>query len=341
MTLKFRELDLTNGAEVHAFLDFDTQQCRELRPDYQPRSIDDFIAAASSTRPGQEDQRWLAFLDGELVGSCQVWGAVEGEPDADKRGLCVEIAHQHRRCGYGREFLAFIENQIPPRCKVLLAEIEWAPGSTRELSSSGFALSTGYEQVSAGKVRQLFWPVDPAKVVVREPLPEGYTLASYVDGIPEHYRESFGRLYGMVNVDAPSGTVEWQADVLSPQRYLQRVEHARARRCRLLETIAIYDQLLETIAIYDQKVVALTALDIPHDPQRRMNVDVTYVDPAHRGRRLGLAAKTALEHQLLQLGVTNPSIHTYNDDENHAMIAINEQLGFTVDKVCQVYRKER
>ncbi len=331
MALQFRELDLTDSAEVQSFLDLDTQLCRELMPDYQPRSIADFIVAASSTRPGQEDQHWLAILNGELVGSCQVWGAAEGESDADKRGLCIEIAQQYRRRGYGREFLAFIENQIPSRCKILLGEIEWSQGSARELSSSGFALSNGYERVSAGKVRQLLWPVDATALIVHRSLPEGYTLVSYVDGIPKHYRESFGRLYGMVSVDAPSGDVDWQATVLSPKRYVQRAEHVRARQCRLLETIAIYDE----------NVVALAALEIPHDPLRRMNVDVTYVDPAHRGRGLGFAVKAELERQLLRMGITNPSIHTYNDDENHAMIAINEQLGFTVDKVCQVYRKNR
>jgi hypothetical protein len=54
----------------------------------------------------------------------------------------------------------------------------------------------------------------------------------------------------------------------------------------------------------------------------------TIVDPAHRGRRLGLRIKLANLELLVREHPEVRAIDTFNADDNRWMIAVNEAMGF-------------
>ncbi len=76
------------------------------------------------------------------------------------------------------------------------------------------------------------------------------------------------------------------------------------------------------------RLVAWTLIEQLDDPSSWGWQQITLVDPAHRGHRLGLAVKI---HNHLQVRAKAPElhhVHTWNSAANHHMIAINEALGF-------------
>ena len=78
----------------------------------------------------------------------------------------------------------------------------------------------------------------------------------------------------------------------------------------------------------DGEVVAYTELSVPTDGKPQAYQWGTLVDPAHRGRRLGLAVKVA-NHRLLQERMPGlEEVLTFNAEVNDHMIAVNEALGF-------------
>jgi hypothetical protein len=78
------------------------------------------------------------------------------------------------------------------------------------------------------------------------------------------------------------------------------------------------------------ELVALTEMVTEAETPDWAFQQITAVLPAHRGHRLGLLVKVAMLEQLLTSHPAVRYIQTGNAGANAHMIAINEQLGFTV-----------
>ena len=77
------------------------------------------------------------------------------------------------------------------------------------------------------------------------------------------------------------------------------------------------------------RLVAWTLLDVYETAPWHAYQQITLVDPAHRGRRLGLLVK--IENLLVRPRRTSRQlrvIDTFNAEANSYMIAINEAMGF-------------
>jgi predicted GNAT family N-acyltransferase len=62
----------------------------------------------------------------------------------------------------------------------------------------------------------------------------------------------------------------------------------------------------------------------------------TIVDPAHRGRRLGMLVKLANLERVRQQSPELTVIDTYNADSNPWMVSINEAMGYRPhDRLCE------
>ncbi len=76
------------------------------------------------------------------------------------------------------------------------------------------------------------------------------------------------------------------------------------------------------------QVVAWTLIDLGPSADWHAFQQITIVDPAHRGHRLGLLTKVENLRWVLHHEPALRVIDTWNAAENRHMITINEQLGF-------------
>jgi hypothetical protein len=139
-------------------------------------------------------------------------------------------------------------------------------------------------------------------------------------------------LKGLVDVDSPTGDVDWEPSPLSPEHYADELRRAVAAGRHTVEAVALDGA---------GEVVAYSEIEVPSRPERPLSQEGTFVRADHRGHRLGMAVKVANLRALLDLGVTNPSVRTENDDANTYMVAVNDALGFVPVESELIFVKRR
>ena len=157
--------------------------------------------------------------------------------------------------------------------------------------------------------------------MIREAAPHhpAYTIERYVDGVPPELLPSYCHVHNQLVLDAPTGDIEFEAEALTPEIWLEREDQLRAAR-RLRSTVVALDG--------DRQVVGYSDVSIPLDDPENVHQWGTLVRRDHRGHRLGLALKA---RNLLEVQREHPgrrALHTANAEVNESMIAINERLGF-------------
>ena len=144
---------------------------------------------------------------------------------------------------------------------------------------------------------------------------------SWIGPIPEEFIEQAAAVYGAINDaprDAEVAPEEWDA-----QRVREHINELRPRLGMRNYTVAARHDATGELA-------ALTEVAVdPADPGWGHQL-FTVVTKKHRGHRLGLLTKAAM---LGLLATTEPQlerISTWNAEVNKHMIAVNDELGYTV-----------
>ena len=140
---------------------------------------------------------------------------------------------------------------------------------------------------------------------------------------------------GRMSVDAPTGELDWEPEVWDAARIRELEELiAGQRRTRLVTAVRHQES---------GRLVGFSSLGFS-----QMQPDLAYqwdtlVLRAHRGRRLGMVAKTANLRQLLREVPQARRLVAWNAESNTHMVAINDALGFQpVERVAEwVYRIDR
>jgi len=151
----------------------------------------------------------------------------------------------------------------------------------------------------------------------RADVPPGYTVATFVDGVPEKLRGEVGRIKGLVDSEAPNGDLGWVKSPISPAQYLKEIELAAAQGRKVIESVALAP---------DGAVAAWTCLLVSSDPRRPAATEGTLVLREHRGRRLGATVKSACLAAAREHGAV--TVKTSSDDANVRMQSLNAALGF-------------
>jgi len=163
------------------------------------------------------------------------------------------------------------------------------------------------------------------------PPPDGYQVRTYVGGVPEALRAQVGVIKGMVDAEAPSGDLAWQATPVSVEAYDAEIRLWREQGMTPVEFVALDP---------GGTVVAWTCLVGAPDPQRPAHVEGTLVLEQHRGHRLGAAVKSA--SLLAARAHTRAArVRTSSDDDNVWMRATNARLGFVPVESEVVLHKQR
>lgn len=329
MSLTVRSLDLFDDADITAFHRVRWAALGHGRPHVVPSRLAEFTR---SWRSGPEQDGWRrqavgVFEGGELRAVAYVQESLDDDGlDTSWVGVHTDPAHQRR--GFGARAFAAVEPLVDASRARMLATTH-VP--TPEVAGHGyrrFAERLGFVVGTSATAVALDLPV----AVPDEPTPTGYRIESHVDGVPEHFRVGLGVLKGLVDAEAPSGDIPWEAAPVTPERYAHEIAALTATGGHAVESLAVDERSGE--------VVAFTEIAAYDDPDRPCNQEGTLVRSDHRGRGLGRAVKLANLRALQQTLPRHRRILSESDDANTWMHAVNAGLGFRPVETILYCRKE-
>jgi len=295
---------------------------------------DEFIGGFRSEDSGERQQLFAAY-DGDRMIACAVlWSFLLD--NTDKGWFALDVDVTDRRRGVGRAMLERLERVAKADDRTMLLTDTKLPFDQRETHGyRQFAEACGYELSNFEVVRHLRLLVPDERIQgwVDEAAPRhaGYTVETFVDGVPDDLVESLCVLLGQLAVDAPTGAVDFDEEVMTPERYAENIATVQAMGRARYETVALTP---------DRLVVAQSTLAVP---VASTNPTVfqwgTFVHREHRGHSLGLATK-ALNLRAAQASRDDLTlVVTQNAETNDYMVSINERMGFEPVEVATEFVK--
>lgn len=284
--------------------------------------FEEFIGAYRSIDSGECQELFAAYDGDRMVANATMWTLLLDNTDKAFFHLSVDLPC--RRRGIGRAMVAHLEQLVRDKGRALVMSGTHLPYTGRDGHPyQHFAEACGYELSICEVVRHLQLPV-PDELIqewVDDAAPghEGYTIETFLGAVPDELVESLCLLLGQLAVDAPTGAVDFDEEVISPQRYAEMVATAAAMDRVRYETVALTP---------DRQVVAQSTLAMPMGASTHVYQWGTFVHREHRGHRLGLATKAVNLRAIQSARSDLAMVSTQNAENNGYMVAINERMGF-------------
>jgi len=308
------------------------------RPDAAPWQLEEMRADLTQPRTGETFTAFAGVDDGEVV--CCGLLVLPLKDNLELAGVRVWTRPQSRRRGHGTAMLGRVVAEAAEAGRTtLMAETHVpfdAPEDGAGHPDADFGYRRGFGFDLCDIVRVLRLPVDEERlsVLAAEAAPHyasDYMLRQFAGPVPDDIVEDFGTLVGSLMVEAPSGEVTLEREILDEER-IRADEAVFAAAGRSKYTTVAVDT--------DGAPVAYSELVVPaHDP------DVVYqwgtlVHPDHRGHRLGMATKVANLQWVQREAPDRQRAYTMNAEVNALMIGINETLGFEpVERHVSLHRR--
>jgi GNAT superfamily N-acetyltransferase len=253
----------------------------------------------------------------------------------EKAAFELNVDLPERRRGIGRAFLAHLELLAKNDGRSTMLTDSVLPYEGRdEHPYRRFAGACGYELFNNEIVRHLALPVADEQlqgwIDEAAPYHDGYTIETYVGAVPDDLVESLCVLIAQLAVDAPTGSVDFEEETMTPDRYAELVAATEAMGRARYETVAL---------TADRQVVAQSTLAVPLGESTHVYQWGTFVHREHRGHRLGQATKAVNLRavQAARRGLT--LVITQNAETNDYMVSINERMGFRPVEVSAEFVK--
>ncbi len=324
LAVDIRALDPADSAALADAYAVECAATRQARRGWEPLGESARVAA------WRADNGWVhrlvgAYERGSLIGIATCSTA---QDDPGTAWVAVAVLPRRQRQGVGTRLVRAAEATSPARVSRFVASAYRAtPVETGRLVQE-FAQPLGYTPATTETVVEL--DLLDAELPAPRP-PGGYTVSTYVDGVPADLRAEVGVLKGLVDAEAPHGDLGWQPMPLSPEDYQDEISLWQRQGRAAIESIAV-DR--------DGAVAAWTCLVVPADPARPAQVEGTLVLSEHRGLGLGRAVKGASLLAAREDGRTT-RVRTSSDDQNTWMRAINDRLGFVPVESEVLLHKQR
>ncbi|MGN9801961.1 GNAT family N-acetyltransferase [Micromonospora sp. L32] len=295
-------------------------------PDLPPYCRRRFEALVRHPMPGLVVHWALARLDGVPAG----WLRLElPQLDNTDNAVAELVVHPaYRRRGVGR---ALHEHGVrllrdAGRKRVVGEAVSALPGGpARDPAGAAFAAAVGARPALAAVRRRLdTTTLDRAALDTllagARSAAAGYRTVRWQEATPEEYVDDVAYLEGRLTTDAPLGDLEWEQERVDADR-IRGIERALDLRGSRRYHVAAVDE-------GSGRLVAWSMLSLGASADWHAWQQITIVDPAHRGRRLGLLTKIENLGHALAYEPALRAIDTFNAAENEHMIRINVQLGF-------------
>lgn len=197
-----------------------------------------------------------------------------------------------------------------------------------------FARAMGYDVASRESIKELILTDFVERrdaLAASAPVPAGYRIITFDTVCPEEHVASFGRLLGMLMSEVPLGELDLEASEWSPER-IRAAEQRQVDTGRHVQT---------SMAIApDGSVAGVSDVRVDDTDHEHAQVGITIVDPAHRGKRLGLALKLATHDLVVATYPDLVSVDTSNAEVNTWMNAVNEALGYrTIETLLELQKR--
>jgi GNAT superfamily N-acetyltransferase len=253
----------------------------------------------------------------------------------DKASIYVAVPPGRRRRGIGAAMLGYlVESAAAAGRTTIVSECHVPTGDEESHGSRRFAERNGFTHANTEIRRELRLPVPDQTLsgwIAEAALHHAdYTVATYVDEVPQELVRSLCHVRNQLGLDAPTGDIEHEEEAMTPEAFLQVQALQRKMGVTTYWTLA---------TDLEGETVAFTALGVPIDPPDCVYQWGTVVLRGHRGHRLGLAVKAA---NLAALQAGHPErrvVSTQNAETNAPMVAINDKMGFRAVEVLLEFQR--
>jgi mycothiol synthase len=258
-----------------------------------------------------EELRWLARLDGRLVGHAMAGLPADGNEHI--AGVQIAVHPSYRRRGIGTDLLRTITPVLRDRGRKVVEGYYITDGSTGD----HFTRALGFGIVQTRLAQMLrFAEVDHRRWEVA--VSGGYRLVRWIGHVPDDLVESYSRARHAI-ADAPTGESTYVTPDWSVAR-IRRLEAENREQGVEWRTVVAVDERGE--------VAGLTEVERqPLSPDRLFQGD-TAVLVAHRGHGLGLAMKAGMLRWLTADNDGLDHVWTSTGADNTQMVDVNTRLGF-------------
>jgi GNAT superfamily N-acetyltransferase len=326
MGTQIRPLDPQDDDHLEASYLVEAAAVRHDVPDFPPVTRRVHRNRYEYPWPGQEDHVWLAELDGQVVG--QVVVNLPMRENLEVANVQPTVHPAFRRRGVGRalyeQAITFVRGIGRKRMiGDYVANVEGL--AERDPGHAAFAKAVGAKAALPEVRRRLYldnvdrssW--DKLLDDAREHA-QGYSVLRWIGAPADDIVEDIAALDSRLLLDAPTGDLDIEPERVDVARIRENDAMVAGRGRRMYHSAVRHDS--------SGRVVAWTTLGMDADETTHAWQQITIVDPAHRGHRLGVLIKVENLQYLLAHESAVREIDTWNAAENAHMIAINEVLGF-------------
>lgn len=330
-------LQSADAAEFLAFGEINRLVCDEQV------GLPDLAPDAAQMLPNWQDDTdaldvgFVARAGGEIVGIVTMSFAQEADAHAAEIDLLVPSAYWGR--GVEEMLLDRAEAEARARDRsvlqiwslhrpeeserMLVPRTGW--GRIPSTPLSDLFASRGYvlEQVERNSEYDLGRDPAPLRTALHDAIAlagEDYALLEWDMPTPPELRAGFAAVLARLSTDAPSGDMDFVAEVWDAERVVRR-EARLLGAGQAVSVAAVRHVPTGTIVAYNELLIAADRTGVTHQFG-------TLVSKDHRGHRLGTIVKCANLLRWRGLMPESPVVSTFNAEENRPMLDINEAIGF-------------
>lgn len=253
-------------------------------------------------------------------------------PTRDNRHLVwadITVAVARRREGHGTAML----EEVLRRTREASRSTVWLGGAADDPAPEGFLTRAGFHYASHdARRRQVLADVDRAEVgrlrAEAEIAAADYDLIRHTPPLAEDLLAELAQVTAAIN-DAPMGDLTWEPEVFDADR-IRDIEAARAGRGDRLYRLLARHRTTGELAGHTMMSIE------PARPAWGFQGD-TAVSRTHRGHRLGLLLKAEMLDWLAEVEPQLEQVETWNQADNGYMIAVNEALGYRLERTFHLY----